>query len=200
MVTELDEVRQLLLIFSILTIPFAGLLAGFQRWTFSILGYSSATYTGLIVLIGVFDVGIRLFLFFNYLIVSIGSLMVFGNEAKHCKDLCCLKFGSLNERWLRVLILGSLGGLPPLLGFGIKWLGLRSISGVGILPVWGILLGFLPRRYYIILIICSVGINYLPFIRLHNFSCKMHDLFKSLIYRLNIAGGLFIIRISLWVI
>lgn len=97
-VTELDEVSQLVLVFSMLTIPFAGLLAGFQRWTFSILTYSSATYTGFIVLVGVFDVGISLFLFLNYLVVSGGSLMVFGNEAKHCKDLCCLRFNSLNER------------------------------------------------------------------------------------------------------
>ena len=164
------------------------------------LRYSSASYTGFIVLVGLFDVGIRLFIFLNYLIISRGSLMVFGNEAKHCKDLCCLRFDSLYERWLGVLILGSLGGIPPLLGFGVKWLGLRSLSGVGILPVWGALLGFIPGRYYVMLIICSVGINYLAFFSLQRFGCKAHYLFQALNYSWNLTGGLIIIRISFWVI
>nr|YP_010957148.1 NADH dehydrogenase subunit 2 [Stathmonotus gymnodermis]WMY90436.1 NADH dehydrogenase subunit 2 [Stathmonotus gymnodermis] len=94
-----------------------------------ILAYSSIAHLGWMILVLQFNPALTLLALFTYILMTFSTFLVFEfNSATTISSLTFLWSKTPLLATLTPLILLSLGGLPPLTGFGPKWLILHEIT------------------------------------------------------------------------
>lgn len=196
---ELNNLRLFVLIlcfFSSLSALVGGIGGVNQTQIRALLGYSSIGHIGWIIYSLLHREKILIFYFLVYFLISICVFMsLWALGLRYIKDLSIVK--NYNIRYLRViLILLSLGGLPPLLGFISKFL----VFTVGVESpfcsfIYLIILGSLISLYYYLSLFFSIVFNRFMNSGLLSFS-KVLNLFLILVVLVNLIGGFIIIGLN----
>nr|YP_009582112.1 NADH dehydrogenase subunit 2 [Nassarius foveolatus]QBK82135.1 NADH dehydrogenase subunit 2 [Nassarius foveolatus] len=131
-----------------------------------------------------------------YVLISISLFMsLWYNDSGMMKDINNLKNSGFAALTIMLLLL-SLGGLPPLLGFISKWLVIMSsVSGPWMSIVFILILGSLMSLFYYLSLFFSVFLSNLKKYGINN--QELGNEIMILINMFNIMGGILILTISL---
>nr|UZN44215.1 NADH dehydrogenase subunit 2 [Acharax sp. NY-2022] len=156
-----------------------------------LLAYSSINHLGWMVASGICSIGMLLMYFFIYFVVS---FMLFYylwlEENNQMRQLSTVVFSSnINKLLFSILIL-SLGGFPPLLGFVGKWLVMTELFVVEPVVLFFLIMGSLISLFYYLFLFYnfffSVGMYYSLF--LSDFYSKKDVGFIVMAVFMNLSG------------
>nr|QTT61095.1 NADH dehydrogenase subunit 2 [Tritia tingitana] len=130
-----------------------------------------------------------------YVMISISLFMsLWYNDSGMMKNINNLKNSDFAALSIMLLLL-SLGGLPPLLGFISKWLVITvSVSGPWSFTIFGLILGSLMSLFYYLSLFFSVFLSNLKKYGINN--QELSNSFMVMINTFNILGGILILMIS----
>lgn len=194
--------------------PFLLTMAGFsalvggigglnQTQVRALLAYSSIGHMGWILLCATIR-GSALKLYFAvYFIVSLCVFIsLWASEKSFFSQSGISSLSNTKFHEIRlILILLSLGGIPPLLGFLSKWTAIWFSSTLNLtLPVLPLLFGSLIRLFYYLSLLFSLSLlsgtaltkSDLTFLSYSSPKLKFYQMI-SIIFMLNLVGGIFII-------
>jgi len=137
----LYQVKSIIWPFLLLSIALGRVLQIDKTLFMEILAYSSVFNLSWMLL----AITIRRTLFMIYCLIywnSVLLVVVFLKNSKQKKINAAPN--SRKEKWILILIMANLAGLPPLAGFMIKWILIKEVSVSNMLPI--ILLGLTLRR------------------------------------------------------
>nr|QKI32114.1 NADH dehydrogenase subunit 2 [Nassarius granifer] len=131
-----------------------------------------------------------------YVLISISLFMsLWYNDSGMMKNINNLKNSGFAALTIMLLLL-SLGGLPPLLGFISKWLVvMSSVSGPWMSAVFVLILGSLMSLFYYLSLFFSVFLSNLKKYGINN--QELGSEVMILINMFNVMGGILILMISL---
>jgi NADH:ubiquinone oxidoreductase subunit 2 (subunit N) len=137
----LYQVKSIIWPFLLLSIALGRILQIDKNLFMEILAYSSVFNLSWMLL----AITIRRTLFMVFCLIywnSVLLVVVFLKNSKQKKINAAPN--SRKEKWILILIMANLAGLPPLAGFMIKWILIKEVSVSNMLPI--ILLGLTLRR------------------------------------------------------
>nr|WOC29684.1 NADH dehydrogenase subunit 2 [Koreoleptoxis friniana] len=161
----------------------------------SLLAYSSIGHMGWILYGSCFsEISMKIYFSIYVLISSCVFLSLWNLDSNNMKSLASLGKSSSNSIFSFMIMLLSLGGLPPFLGFISKW---TVINGSMNASPWGILFfiimgSLMSLFYYLSLFFSEVLALKLSFV--NSFSLSKWELksYSTLILLINLAGGIFL--------
>nr|YP_009502969.1 NADH dehydrogenase subunit 2 [Nassarius hepaticus]AND76354.1 NADH dehydrogenase subunit 2 [Nassarius hepaticus] len=162
----------------------------------ALLAYSSISHLGWMMFAVVHSEWTMKMYLGIYVLISISLFMsLWYNDSGMMKDINNLKNSGFAALTIMLLLL-SLGGLPPLLGFISKWLVIMSsVSGPWMSAVFVLILGSLMSLFYYLSLFFSVFLSNLKKYGINN--QELGNEVMILINMLNIMGGVLILMISL---
>nr|YP_009572212.1 NADH dehydrogenase subunit 2 [Nassarius pullus]AND76380.1 NADH dehydrogenase subunit 2 [Nassarius pullus] len=162
----------------------------------ALLAYSSISHLGWMMFALVHSEWAMKMYLSIYVLISISLFMsLWYNDSGMMKDINNLKNSGFATLTIMLLLL-SLGGLPPLLGFISKWLVIMSsVSGPWMSAVFVLILGSLMSLFYYLSLFFSVFLGNLKKHGINNEGSGNSAMI--LINMFNIMGGILILMISL---
>nr|YP_009868671.1 NADH dehydrogenase subunit 2 [Nassarius glans]QKI31794.1 NADH dehydrogenase subunit 2 [Nassarius glans] len=162
----------------------------------ALLAYSSISHLGWMMFALVHSEWTMKMYLGIYMLISISLFMsLWYNDSGMMKNINNLKNSGFAALTIMLLLL-SLGGLPPLLGFISKWLVITSsVSGPWMSAVFVLILGSLMSLFYYLSLFFSVFLSNLKKYGINN--KELGNGIMILINMLNIMGGILILMISL---
>nr|YP_009582099.1 NADH dehydrogenase subunit 2 [Nassarius sinarum]QBK82122.1 NADH dehydrogenase subunit 2 [Nassarius sinarum] len=162
----------------------------------ALLAYSSISHLGWMMFALVHSEWTMKMYLGIYVLISISLFMsLWYNDSGMMKDINNLKSSGFAALSIMLLLL-SLGGLPPLLGFISKWLVIMSsVSGPWMSAVFVLILGSLMSLFYYLSLFFSVFLSNLKKYGINNRG--LGNEIMILINVLNIMGGILILTTSL---
>nr|ANH54159.1 NADH dehydrogenase subunit 2 [Nassarius succinctus] len=162
----------------------------------ALLAYSSISHLGWMMFALVHSEWTMKMYLSIYVLISISLFMsLWYNDSGMMKDINNLKNSGFAALTIMLLLL-SLGGLPPLLGFISKWLVvMSSVSSPWMFIVFVLILGSLMSLFYYLSLFFSVFLSNLKKYGINN--QQLGNEIMILINVFNIMGGVLILTISL---
>nr|YP_009582125.1 NADH dehydrogenase subunit 2 [Nassarius javanus]QBK82148.1 NADH dehydrogenase subunit 2 [Nassarius javanus] len=162
----------------------------------ALLAYSSISHLGWMMFALVHSEWTMKMYLGIYVLISVSLFMsLWYNDSGMMKDINNLKNSGFAALTIMLLLL-SLGGLPPLLGFISKWLVIMSgASGPWMPAVFVLILGSLMSLFYYLSLFFSVFLSNLKKYGIN--SQELGNEVMILINMFNIMGGILILTISL---
>nr|YP_009860909.1 NADH dehydrogenase subunit 2 [Nassarius siquijorensis]QKI31781.1 NADH dehydrogenase subunit 2 [Nassarius siquijorensis] len=162
----------------------------------ALLAYSSISHLGWMMFALVHSEWTMKMYLGIYVLISISLFMsLWYNDSGMMKDINNLKNSGFAALTIMLLLL-SLGGLPPLLGFISKWLVIMSsVSGPWMPAVFVLILGSLMSLFYYLSLFFSVFLSNLKKYGINN--QELGNELMILINTFNIMGGVLILMVSL---
>nr|YP_009572211.1 NADH dehydrogenase subunit 2 [Nassarius conoidalis]AND76367.1 NADH dehydrogenase subunit 2 [Nassarius conoidalis] len=162
----------------------------------ALLAYSSISHLGWMMFALVHSEWTMKMYLGIYVLISISLFMsLWYNDSGMMKNINNLKNSGFAALTIMLLLL-SLGGLPPLLGFISKWLVvMSSVSGPWMSIVFLLILGSLMSLFYYLSLFFSVFLSNLKKYGINN--QELGNEIMILINMFNVMGGILILMISL---
>nr|YP_009728702.1 NADH dehydrogenase subunit 2 [Fusinus longicaudus]QHR85486.1 NADH dehydrogenase subunit 2 [Fusinus longicaudus] len=196
---ELNESYMMAFIFCIISagsVLIGGLGGLNQTQIRALLAYSSISHLGWMTFAILHSEWTMKMYLMIYILISISLfLSLWYSDSGMMKNISNLKNSSSMQLTVMLLLL-SLGGLPPLLGFISKWLVVTiSTSGPWMSMIFMLILGSLMSLFYYLSLFFSVFLSNLKKFSLNMF--KNNNGLVSMINMLNLTGGVMILMIGL---
>uniref|UniRef100_A0AB39CC39 NADH-ubiquinone oxidoreductase chain 2 n=1 Tax=Bursa sp. TaxID=3160658 RepID=A0AB39CC39_9CAEN len=159
----------------------------------ALLAYSSIGHLGWILFALVHGEWVMKVYLGIYIIISLCMFVsLWFSDSSTMKDLSNLKSSSFVQVGIMLMLL-SLGGLPPLLGFISKWLVISiSIAGPYLLFLSMLILGSLMSLFYYLSLFFSVNLSKSKSYNIVDLGINYSSILLMIIL-LNILGGMFIL-------
>nr|QTT61199.1 NADH dehydrogenase subunit 2 [Tritia pfeifferi] len=162
----------------------------------ALLAYSSISHLGWMTFALIHSEWTMKMYLVIYVLISISLFMsLWYNDSGVMKNMNNLKSSGFASLTIMLLLL-SLGGLPPLLGFISKWLVIAvSVSGPWTFAIFILILGSLMSLFYYLSLFFSMFLSNLKKYGINN--QKLSNGLMITINTLNLLGGILILMLSL---
>nr|YP_009175971.1 NADH dehydrogenase subunit 2 [Volutharpa perryi]ALI30670.1 NADH dehydrogenase subunit 2 [Volutharpa perryi] len=195
---ELSESYMMAFIFCVISVgsTLIGGLGGMnQTQVRALLAYSSISHLGWMMFALLHSEWTMKMYLVIYVLISISLFMsLWYSDSGSMKNMNNLKNSSTSQLTIMLLLL-SLGGLPPLLGFVSKWLVIvASTTGPWSVMIFALILGSLMSLFYYLSLFFSLFLSSLKKYGLNQLGTN--NSFIVVINTLNITGGLLILLVG----
>nr|YP_009378352.1 NADH dehydrogenase subunit 2 [Solemya velesiana]ARH10784.1 NADH dehydrogenase subunit 2 [Solemya velesiana] len=164
----------------------------------ALLAYSSINHLGWMVAGGMFNYTSMIIYFIIYFTISVFLFyFLWLKEKSQFRQLSYSSFSNLNEKMLFSVLILSLGGLPPLIGFAGKWLIITELFLVEPTILIFLILGSLISLFYYLMLFFtfffSSSTKSSNFLNPNSLLIYKNSMFFTLSIMVNITGAMFIL-------
>lgn len=158
--TQIADWSQMLAILAVVSLLVGNLAAIMQTSIKRMLAYSTISHMGFVLLAfmgGVWGFSAAMYYAITYVVTGLagfGILMLLSDETNECENISDLN--GLNQRnawyaFLMLLVMFSMAGIPPLMGFYAKFVVIKSLLAQGHiwLPVFAVVMSLIGAFYYL---------------------------------------------------